>query len=151
MPIHPIGEKNRKGGLGSPYSVRDYLAVNPEFGTFDDLKRFVARAHELGLKVILDWVANHTAWDNLLVKQHPEWFWPLDYNGKQCTCGGGCDWNDTYEQKRCWFTTYLPDWNFTVPEARAFSVQFHPEAAAGPHDTLHLFERFATQVKASAA
>jgi glycosidase len=74
MPIHPIGEKNRKGRLGSPYAVRDYRAVNPEFGTFDDLKRFVDRAHELGLRVILDWVANHTAWDNPLVTEHPDWY-----------------------------------------------------------------------------
>ena len=63
MPVHPIGENNRKGSLGSPYSVRDYLAVNPEFGSLEDLKRFVARAHELGMYVILDWVANHSAWN----------------------------------------------------------------------------------------
>jgi 1,4-alpha-glucan branching enzyme len=74
MPIHPIGEKNRKGRLGSPYAVKDYFAVNPEYGTFEDLKRFVARAHDLGLHVILDWVANHTAWDNPLVAQHPDWY-----------------------------------------------------------------------------
>lgn len=74
MPIHPIGEINRKGSLGSPYAVKDYLAVNPEFGTLADFKRFVATAHSLGLKVILDWVGNHTAWDNVLVKQHPDWY-----------------------------------------------------------------------------
>jgi glycosidase len=74
MPIHPIGEKNRKGTLGSPYSVRDYLGVNPEFGTLADLKHFVAAAHALGFHVILDWVANHTAWDNPLAAQHPEWY-----------------------------------------------------------------------------
>lgn len=74
MPVHPIGEKNRKGSLGSPYSVKDYYAVNPEFGTLDDLKAFVAEAHRLGMRVILDWVANHTAWDNPLVAQHPDWY-----------------------------------------------------------------------------
>ena len=74
MPVQPIGEKNRKGTLGSPYSVRDYRAVNPEFGDLDDFKRFVAAAHELGLYVILDWVANHAAWDNPLTGQHPDWF-----------------------------------------------------------------------------
>ena len=74
MPIHPIGEKQRKGSLGSPYAVRDYLAVNPEFGTLADLKRFVATAHTLGLRVILDWVGNHTAWDNVLVTSHPGWY-----------------------------------------------------------------------------
>ena len=82
MPVNPIGEVNRKGGLGSPYAVQDYLAVNPEFGTLDDLRHFVATAHDLGLKVILDWVANHTAWDNVLVEQHPEWYvrdWKGDF------------------------------------------------------------------------
>ncbi len=74
MPIHPIGEKNRKGSLGSPYSVRDYYAVNPEFGTLDDLKRFVNEAHRQDMHVILDLVANHTAWDNKLATDHPDWF-----------------------------------------------------------------------------
>jgi hypothetical protein len=74
MPVHEIGQLNRKGTLGSPYSVRDYYSVNPEFGTLADLKHFVDAAHALGLKVILDWVANHTAWDNVLVSQHPDWY-----------------------------------------------------------------------------
>jgi glycosidase len=80
MPIHPIGEKNRKGTLGSPYSVKDYYAVNPEFGTMQDLKNFVAAAHKQGMYVILDWVANHTAWDNNLVSEHPDWY-EKDYKG----------------------------------------------------------------------
>ncbi len=80
MPIHPIGEENRKGTLGSPYSVRDYYGVNPEFGTLDDLKHFVDAAHQQGMYVILDWVANHTAWDNALVTEHPEWY-ERDYKG----------------------------------------------------------------------
>ena len=63
MPVHPTGEVNRKGTLGSPYSVKDYYGVNPEFGTLEDLKQFVHSAHELGMYVILDWVANHSAWD----------------------------------------------------------------------------------------
>lgn len=82
MPIHPIGEKNRKGTLGSPYSVKDYYGVNPEFGTLDDLKHFVATAHALGLYVILDWVANHSAWDCNLTTEHPEWYardWKGDF------------------------------------------------------------------------
>ena len=80
MPINPIGKKNRKGTLGSPYSVKDYYGVNPEFGTFQDLKNFVNEAHKLGMYVILDWVANHTAWDNELVEKHPEWY-AKDYKG----------------------------------------------------------------------
>ncbi|MDB5705937.1 MAG: amyA [Sphingomonas bacterium] len=74
MPVQPIGAKNRKGSLGSPYAVRDYYGVNPEFGALADLKSFIATAHRLGLHVILDWVANHTAWDNALVTQHPDWY-----------------------------------------------------------------------------
>lgn len=80
MPINPIGKKNRKGTLGSPYSVKDYFEVNPEFGTLQDLKNFVNEAHKLGMYVILDWVANHTAWDNVLVEKHPEWY-AKDYKG----------------------------------------------------------------------
>jgi len=74
MPIFPIGEENRKGGMGSAYSVKDYQAVNPDFGTLEDLKNLVAKAHKLGMHVILDWVANHTAWDNELTVQHPDWY-----------------------------------------------------------------------------
>lgn len=74
MPIQPIGEKNRKGVLGSYYSVKDYLKINPEFGTMEDFKKLVNRIHELGMYVIIDWVANHTAWDNALTQSHPEWF-----------------------------------------------------------------------------
>ena len=70
MPVHPIGEKNRKGTLGSYYSVKDYRAVNPEFGTMDDLKSLVKKAHDMGFHVILDWVANHSAWDNNLGRRH---------------------------------------------------------------------------------
>lgn len=74
MPLQPIGTKNRKGTLGSYYSIRDYTAVNPEFGTLADLRRVVHRAHALGMKVLLDWVANHTAWDHPWTTQHPDWF-----------------------------------------------------------------------------
>jgi len=81
MPIHPIGEKLRKGTLGSPYAVRDYYGVNPEFGTAADFKRLVAEAHQHGLKVILDVVLNHSAWDNVLITQHPE-FYKQDASGQ---------------------------------------------------------------------
>jgi glycosidase len=82
MPVHEIGIKNRKGSLGSPYSVKDYYSVNPEFGSLEDLKHFVQAAHRMGMYVILDWVANHTAWDNNLVIEHPEWYardWKGDF------------------------------------------------------------------------
>jgi len=74
MPINPIGEKNRKGLLGSYYSVKDYYGVNPEFGTMDDFKAMVTKAHNTGLKVIIDWVPNHSSWDNALTIEHPEYY-----------------------------------------------------------------------------
>lgn len=74
MPIHPIGKINRKGSLGSPYSIADYREVNPEYGTKADFKHLIDTAHQLGLKVIIDVVYNHTAHDSILVKQHPDWF-----------------------------------------------------------------------------
>ena len=80
MPIHPIGEKLRKGTLGSPYAVRDFYGINPEYGTEADLKRLVSEAHKLGLRVIIDIVANHTAWDSVMMK-NPE-FYKQDASGK---------------------------------------------------------------------
>ncbi len=74
MPIHPIGEVERKGELGSYYSVKDYKGVNPEFGTIEDFKNTVAKAHELGMKVIIDWVANHTSRDHEWIAAHPDWY-----------------------------------------------------------------------------
>ena len=74
MPIHPIGKINRKGTLGSYYSISDFKAVNPEFGTTADFKNLVDLAHEMGMKVIMDWVANHAAWDNVWTIDHPEYF-----------------------------------------------------------------------------
>ena len=64
MPIHPIGELKRKGGLGSYYSIKDYRGVNPEFGNLDNFKKLVDKIHNAGMLVILDWVAGHTAWDH---------------------------------------------------------------------------------------
>lgn len=74
MPIHPIGEKNRKGEMGSYYAVKDYLAVNPEFGTMEEFKGLVKKIHDMDMHIILDWVANHSAWDNPLTVEHPEWY-----------------------------------------------------------------------------
>ena len=74
MPVQPIGVKNRKGTLGSYYSVKDYLGVNPEFGSKKDFQDLVNAIHKEGMYVILDWVANHSSWDNELVKKHPDWY-----------------------------------------------------------------------------
>lgn len=92
MPIHPIGVENRKGSLGSPYAVRDYRAVNPEFGTEAELRAFVDEAHRLGLKVILDWVANHSAFDNPLTLSHPEWYTRTPEGALMSPVG--TDWSD---------------------------------------------------------
>ncbi len=92
MPIHPIGEAGRKGSLGSPYAVRDYRAVNPEFGTEAEFKAFVDEAHRLGLKVILDWVANHSAYDNPLTLSHPEWYTRTPEGALMSP--QGTDWSD---------------------------------------------------------
>jgi glycosidase len=74
MPVQPIGVKNRKGKLGSYYAIKDYTAVNPEFGNLGDFKAFVAAAHDQGFKVILDWVANHTAYDHGWITAHPDYY-----------------------------------------------------------------------------
>jgi glycosidase len=73
MPVQPIGVAGRKGGLGSYYSIRDYTAINPEHGTEADFRRFVDAAHAQGMRVILDWVANHTAHDHAWITEHPTW------------------------------------------------------------------------------
>lgn len=74
MPIHPIGREARKGSLGSPYAIADYRAVNPEYGSLEDFAALVARAHELGLQVMIDVVYNHTAADARLLREHPAWY-----------------------------------------------------------------------------
>ena len=102
MPIHEIGKENRKGTLGSPYSVKNYYSVNPEFGTLDDLKDFVARAHELGLYVIIDWVANHTAWDNPLREEHPDWY--------------ERDWKGDFQPTPWWDWSYIINLDYSRPE-----------------------------------
>lgn len=93
MPIHPIGEKNRKGSLGSYYAVRNYEEVNAEFGNLGDFQQLVKDAHALGMKLIIDWVANHTSPDNIWVDQgHKDWY-TLDSTGNlQPTIG--TDWWD---------------------------------------------------------
>jgi glycosidase len=73
MPIHPSGEKLKKGRIGSPYAVRDYYAIHPDYGTPDDFKRLIDAAHQRGMKVIIDIVANHTAWDSVMMK-HRGWY-----------------------------------------------------------------------------
>ncbi len=113
LPIHPIGEVERKGELGSYYAVRDYRAVSAEFGTMDDLRYVVAETHRLGMRLILDWVANHSAWDNALVAEHPEWYKRGD-DGRPVAPFP--DWTDVvafdYNQPalRAWMTESMVFW-----------------------------------------
>ena len=79
MPIHPTGEKMKKGSVGSPYSVRDFYGINPDYGTTNDFKRLIEQAHQRGLKVIMEIVAGHTSWDSVLMA-HPD-FYLKDTNG----------------------------------------------------------------------
>lgn len=106
MPIHPIGEKNRKGTLGSEYSVKDYLGVNPEYGNLEDFKALVKKIHSMGMYIILDWVANHSAWDNPLATEHPDWYTKSEEGNFQPT--PWYDWDDVI------------DFDYNVPAMRKY-------------------------------
>ena len=106
MPVHPISEDGRKGTLGSYYAVRDYKAFNPEFGTIDEFKELVDSAHAMGMKVIIDWVPNHSGRDNAWVEEHPDWY-ALNEEGQMY---GPYDWTDVYK------------FDYSVPEMRAGMV-----------------------------
>ena len=110
MPVNPVSLKNRKGALGSPYSIGDYYKTNPEFGTIDDFKHMVKAIHDAGMYIIIDWVPNHTGWDNPWITEHPDWYTkdkdgniidPIDYN-----TGKSWGWTD------------VADLNFDNPEMR---------------------------------
>jgi alpha-amylase len=81
MPIFPISETNRKGSMGSYYAPSTYVDVNPQMGTLKDFKKVLKQAHDLGMKVIIDWVPNHTGWDHAWISEHPEYYLH-DANGK---------------------------------------------------------------------
>ncbi len=103
LPVHPIGEKARKGVLGSPYAIRDYRGVNPEYGTLDDFRRLVDEAHRLGMKCIIDVVYNHTSPDSVLAAEHPEWFYHKEDGSFGNRVG---DWSDIidldYKNRGLW-------------------------------------------------
>lgn len=111
MPLHITGEEKKKGTIGSPYAVRDYYSINPDYGTKDDLKRLVAETHRRGMKIIIDIVANHTSWDNVMMKT-PE-FYRRDSAGKVVS---PYDWTDVaalnYENAklRQYMTEMLKHW-----------------------------------------
>jgi len=106
MPIHPIGEKGRKGDFGSPYSIKNYYAVDPNYGTLDDFKNLVAEAHKRGLKVIMDLVANHTAWDSVMMTNKA--FYKQDAQGNVISPQPG--WSD------------VAGLNYANPQLRAYMI-----------------------------
>lgn len=108
MPIHPLGVEKRKGSLGSPYSVKDYYGINPEFGTLEDFKKVVQRTHALGMRIVIDLVANHTAWDSRMFMEHPEWF-TKDSSGK--FMAPVADWSD------------VVDLNYDDPNLRRYMIE----------------------------
>jgi glycosidase len=111
MPIHPIGQEKKKGTIGSPYAVRDYYGINPDYGTKEDFTKLITEAHRRGMKVIIDIVANHTSWDSVMMK-NPE-FYERDANGKITYPH---DWSDVAElnyanpQLRQYMTDMLKYW-----------------------------------------
>ncbi|MFZ5940510.1 MAG: alpha-amylase family glycosyl hydrolase, partial [Bacteroidota bacterium] len=107
MPVHPISELNRKGELGSYYAVQDYKGINPEYGTAEDLQALVDSAHAMGMKVILDWVANHTGWDNPWITEHPEWY---THDSTGAVIPPVPDWSD------------VADLNYDVKEMRSAMI-----------------------------
>jgi len=111
MPIHPISEDGRKGTLGSYYAVRDYKGVNPEFGNIDDFRKVVKAAHDAGMKVIIDWVPNHSGRDNAWVKNHPDWY----QHNEKGEMFGPYDWTDVYK-----FDYKNPEMRAAMTDAMAF-------------------------------
>lgn len=107
MPIHPVGVKNRKGTLGSPYAVQDYYGVNPEFGTLQEFRHLVNAVHKRGMKLIIDLVANHTSWDSKLITEHPEWFTKGPAGG---IVSPNADWTD------------VADLDYSNPDLRRYMI-----------------------------
>lgn len=106
MPVHPIGELKKKGTIGSPYAVKDFYGVNPRYGTEADLKRLISEAHKRGLKVIIDIVANHTAWDSVMMKNKA--FYTTNEKGEVVPPND--DWTD------------VADLNYSNPELRKYMI-----------------------------
>jgi glycosidase len=103
----------------------DPAALQPEscFGTLDELKSVVTKAHAKGLKVLFDYAMVHAHQSSAMVTQHRDWFWPNDNGrGGNCICGQGCSWDTVPDRERCWFTDYLPHWNYTNSAARTYGV-----------------------------
>ena len=155
MPIHPVSEKNRKGELGSPYAVGDYRAVNPDFGTDQDFKSLVDAIHAAGMHLIIDWVPNHTGWDNPWIEQHPDFYTQKDgaiTDPINPDTGESWGWTDVADLNydnaemrdsmiaamRYWVTDMGVD-GFRVDVAHGVPVDFWEQAADSLYDVEPLF------------
>ena len=147
MPVYPIGEAGRKGSLGSYYSIRDYCAVNPELGTMADFDAFVAEAHRLGMRVLLDWVANHTARDARWVTERPADWYERDAAGEPVVPNGWDDtaklnyanravWQGQIDAMRFWLAEHGVD-GFRCDMAMLVPTAFWQEAAAQLREVKH--------------
>lgn len=114
MPVHPISETKKKGTLGSYYAISDYRGINPDFGTLIEFKDIIDEAHGMGMKVVMDWVANHTGYDHIWTQEHPDFYnrdsegnilVPADNDGKLT------DWTD------------VADLNYDNPEMRKTMIE----------------------------
>jgi glycosidase len=106
------------------YWPGDLTKIEEHLGTADLLGQVVQAAHAKGIKVVLDYVMNHVHQLSPVYQQHPDWFWPIETpDGRYCLCGQGCSWDTAPDNLRCWFDSFLPDFNFTIDDARHFSVQ----------------------------
>ena len=150
MPIHPISELNKKGELGSPYSVANYLEVNPEYGTEEDLRELIKQAHSKNMLVILDWVANHTGWDNPWIYENPDWY-TKDQDGK-ITYPPGTDWTDVADlnfdnqemqeamiQAMEYWVKYFDVDGFRADVAHSVPVEFWNKASERLHQIKDVF------------
>ncbi|MFK7969615.1 MAG: alpha-amylase family glycosyl hydrolase, partial [Bacteroidia bacterium] len=146
MPVNPVSKVKRKGELGSPYSIGDYYDVNPRFGTMDDFKHMLKAIHDAGMRLIIDWVPNHTGWDNPWITEHPEWYTkdslgnitdPIDYNtGKSWGWTDVADLNYDNKEMRLGMIEAMSFWikevgidGFRVDVAHGVPADFWTEAS----------------------
>jgi alpha-amylase len=156
MPINPVSVKNRKGELGSPYSIGDYYKTNPDYGTLDDFKSMVKAIHDAGMHIIIDWVPNHTGWDNPWITEHPDWYThdkdgniidPIDYNtGKSWGWTDVADLNFDNKEMRIGMINALKYWinetgidGFRMDVAHGVPVDFWAQCADSLYKIKPLF------------
>ena len=156
MPINPVSVKNRKGELGSPYAVADYTDVNPDYGTMDDFKSLLQAIHNQGMYCIIDWVPNHTGWDNPWITEHPDWYTqdedgniidPIDYNtGQSWGWTDVADLNYDNQEMRLGMIDAMKFWveevgidGFRVDVAHGIPVDFWAQCADSLYSIRPLF------------